>query len=71
MAKDLVCGIEVDEQQATRKSEYQGHLYYFCSPGCQQRFDDDPSRYVDPRTALQDATHQLTVQQGEEGPCVR
>ena len=71
MAKDLVCGMEVDEQQATRKSEYQGHLYYFCSPGCQQRFDEDPARYADPRTARQDATHQLTVQPGEEGPCVR
>jgi Cu+-exporting ATPase len=71
MAKDLVCGMEVDEQQTTRKSEYQGRRYYFCSPACQQRFDEDPARYVDPRTARQDATHQLTVQPGEEGPCVR
>jgi Cu+-exporting ATPase len=44
MAKDLVCGMEVDEQPATRKSEYQGRFYYFCSPACQQRFEEDPAR---------------------------
>jgi YHS domain-containing protein len=71
MAKDVVCGMEVDEQRAARKSEYEGRSYYFCSPGCQQRFEADPGRYSDPRTAHQGATHQLTVQPGEGGPCVR
>jgi len=71
MAKDPVCGMEVDEQPAARKSEYQGHTYYFCSPGCQQRFEADPTRYTDPRTTQQDATRRLTVQPGESGPCVR
>jgi YHS domain-containing protein len=70
MAKDVVCGMEVDEQRAAGKSEYQGRTYYFCSPGCQQRFAADPARYADPRTAQQDATHQLTIQPGEGGPCV-
>ena len=70
MAKDPVCGMEVDEQQA-RKSEYQGRTYYFCSPGCQQRFEGDPTRYADPRMAQREATHRLTVQPGEGGPCVR
>lgn len=70
MAKDVVCDMEVDEQQAARKTEYQGRTYYFCSPGCQQRFEDDPRRYADPRTAQEDATHQLTVQPSESGPCV-
>jgi len=71
MAKDPVCGMEVDEQRAARKNEHQGRTYYFCSPGCQQRFEEDPTRYSDPRTARQDATRQLTVQPGEAGPCVR
>jgi YHS domain-containing protein len=31
MTKDIVCGMEVDEHQAARKSEYQGRTYYFCS----------------------------------------
>jgi Cu+-exporting ATPase len=70
MAQDVVCGMEVDKQRAAGKSEYQGCTYYFCSPGCQQRFAADPARYADPRTAQQDATHQLTIQPGEGGPCV-
>jgi len=71
MAKDPVCGMEVDEQRATRQNEHQGRTYYFCSPGCQQRFEENPTRYSDPRTARQDVTRQLTVQPGEGGPCVR
>jgi Cu+-exporting ATPase len=71
MAKDVICGKAVDEQRATRKSEYEGRSYYFCSSGCQERFEADSARYSDPRTARQDATHQLTVQPGEGGPCVR
>ena len=70
MAKDLVCGMEVDERRAARKSEYKGRTYYFCSPGSQQRFEEDPARHTDPRTAQEDATRQLTVQPGEGGPCV-
>jgi Cu+-exporting ATPase len=71
MAKDVMCGTEVDEQQALHKREYQGHVYYFCSPGCRRRFDADPAHYADPRIAREDATHRLTVQPGEGGPCVR
>lgn len=71
MAKDVACGVEVDEQRAARRSEYEGRPYYFCLPGCQQRFQADPGRYSDPRTAPEDATHQLTIQLDEGGPCVR
>jgi YHS domain-containing protein len=71
MAKDIVCGMEVNEQRAAGKSEYQGRAYYFCSPGCQQRFDEDPGRYADPRMAQEDVTRRMTVQPGEDGPCVR
>jgi YHS domain-containing protein len=70
-AIDPVCGAELDEQQTARKSEYQDRAYYFCSPDCKQRFEEDPTRYADPRTARQDATRQLTVQPDEGGPCVR
>jgi Cu+-exporting ATPase len=46
MAKDPVCGMQVNEQQAAGNSEYQGQTYYFCSPGCKQQFDQDPQRYA-------------------------
>jgi P-type Cu+ transporter len=53
--------MEVDEQRLARKSEYEGRSYYFCLLGCQQRFEADPARYSVPRTAQEDATHQLTI----------
>ncbi len=46
MAKDPVCGMQVDEKQAADKSEYQGQAYYFCSTGCKAAFDKEPQKYV-------------------------
>ena len=49
MAKDLVCGMTVDEKEAEKAgltSQQQGTTYYFCSPGCKERFDADPRTYV-------------------------
>ena len=46
MAKDPVCGMDVDENTAAGKSEYNGKTYYFCSKGCKTSFDKDPERYV-------------------------
>lgn len=45
-AIDLVCEMQVDEQTAAAKSEYQGQTYYFCSPDCKRQFDKDPERYL-------------------------
>lgn len=45
MARDPVCGMEVNPEQAAGKSEYQGQTYYFCSPSCKQQFDREPQRY--------------------------
>lgn len=49
MAKDVVCGMQVDEQRATSKgltSDYQGQTFYFCSPGCKQEFEKNPQQYA-------------------------
>ena len=46
MAKDPVCGMNVDEKTAKLKSEYQGKTYYFCSKICKSKFDKEPSKYV-------------------------
>jgi Cu+-exporting ATPase len=48
MAKDPVCGMEVDERTARHKSDYQGQTYYFCAPGCKRAFEADPKKYLDP-----------------------
>ncbi|MHB8758088.1 MAG: YHS domain-containing protein [Bacillota bacterium] len=46
MAKDPVCGMNVDESTAKAKSEYQGQTYYFCAPGCKAAFDKNPEQYL-------------------------
>ena len=46
MAKDPVCGMDVDPKTAAGKSEFKGQIYYFCSPGCKASFDKDPEKYL-------------------------
>ncbi len=46
MAKDLVCGMDVDPRQAVEQSEYQGQTYLFCSTNCKQQFDQNPEQYL-------------------------
>ena len=46
MAKDPVCGMDVDPKTAAGKSEHNGQTYYFCSPGCKKSFDKDPATYL-------------------------
>jgi YHS domain-containing protein len=45
-AKDPVCKMEVDEQKAAGQSEHKGHMYFFCSKVCKQKFDQDPDHYT-------------------------
>jgi YHS domain-containing protein len=51
MARDPVCGMQVDEDRAAGTSEYQGQTYYFCSTSCKQQFDQNPERYTGQGTA--------------------
>jgi YHS domain-containing protein len=46
MAKDPICGMEVDEKEAAGKSEHKGKTYYFCAPGCKKEFDGNPDKYA-------------------------
>lgn len=45
-AKDLVCGMVVNMDKAAGTSTYSGKTYYFCSPGCKQKFDANPAGYA-------------------------
>jgi YHS domain-containing protein len=45
MAKDPVCGMEVNESQAKAKAQHGGKTSYFCSVDCQKRFEQNPERY--------------------------
>lgn len=46
MAKDPVCGMEIDPAKAAGSVEYEGQTYYFCSPSCQQAFQADPAKHA-------------------------
>jgi len=46
MAKDPVCGMDVNPKEAAGKSEYKGTAYYFCAPGCKRAFDERPEKFV-------------------------
>jgi Cu+-exporting ATPase len=45
-AKDPVCSMAVDENNATATSDHNGTTYYFCSVDCKEEFDADPTSYV-------------------------
>lgn len=47
MAKDPICGMEVDEKKAAATSEYKGKTYYFCAVSCKKKFDQDPQKYAE------------------------
>ncbi|MCC6545368.1 MAG: heavy metal translocating P-type ATPase [Nitrospirae bacterium] len=48
MAKDPVCGMDVEPDSAVGKSTYQGETIYFCSLPCKERFDADPDASIRP-----------------------
>jgi len=51
MAKDPVCGMDVNPEVATAQglsSEHEGETYYFCGRGCKLDFDENPQTYFDP-----------------------
>jgi Cu+-exporting ATPase len=43
---DPVCGMTVNTATAAGMYEREGRTYYFCSPGCREKFATDPERYL-------------------------
>ena len=46
MKTDPVCGMMVNGETATHRSDHQGVTYYFCCGGCRSRFAADPAKYL-------------------------
>ncbi|MGA0561051.1 heavy metal translocating P-type ATPase [Ancylobacter sp. VNQ12] len=46
MAKDPVCGMDVDPHTATLRADHKGITYYFCAPGCRSKFIANPEKYL-------------------------
>ena len=55
-AHDPVCGMAVDRGNAL-SLEHGGTRYYFCGPGCRDRFAADPERYLSGAPARTEHAH--------------
>ena len=48
-ATDPVCGMKVNrESPGGGTYDYQGETYYFCNPRCNERFQADPEKFLNP-----------------------
>lgn len=56
MAKDPVCGMEV-ESPAENYTEFNGIQFEFCSPSCKQKFEAEPAKYISATIKLKAATN--------------
>ena len=46
MAKDPVCGMNVEEKKAAATVTHGGKTYYFCSAGCKATFEKAPAKWA-------------------------
>jgi Cu+-exporting ATPase len=45
---DPVCGMTIDEADAVGTHQHAGVTYYFCHPGCLERFARNPKEFLEP-----------------------
>jgi len=55
LVTDPVCGMHIDPATAAGQWNHNGTLYFFCNPGCLQRFKADPEKYLQPAGSRLDA----------------
>jgi len=46
MVQDPVCGMTFDERDAVGRVRHNKTVYYFCSPGCETAFLENPQTYL-------------------------
>ena len=51
MAKDPICGMDVEPSEAEATYEYKGETYYFCAVGCKDKFVQNPEKYIKPEAS--------------------
>ncbi|GAB4364461.1 MAG: hypothetical protein Kow0060_21590 [Methylohalobius crimeensis] len=52
MVLDPVCRMQIFPREAQATEIYRGRLYYFCSPGCQERFLQEPEKHAPDVSAM-------------------
>src|ERR1051326_1951277 len=43
---DPVCGMRFASEDAAGRAEFEGQSYYFCAPGCEERFQANPGKFI-------------------------
>ncbi len=73
---DPVCGMEVSDTDSEFAYEFKGSHYYFCSRNCQDRFEANPEKYLNPESDSSDSEGRTytcpmhsEVRQGAPGDC--
>src|SRR3990170_2449150 len=65
MAKDPVCGMDVEPKESAGTSTYKGETIYFCSLPCKERFDADPEAFVAPVESRKEEPHKRMMAAGK------
>jgi Cu+-exporting ATPase len=61
LARDPVCGMDVDPHTARHRAEHAGRTYHFCSARCRERFLAEPERYLAPQAARAEPVSDGTI----------
>jgi Cu+-exporting ATPase len=61
LAKDPVCGMDVDPHTAKHRADHSGHTYYFCSARCRERFVADPAKFLAPEATTPETVPEGTI----------
>lgn len=43
---DPVCGMQIEQEKAAGKIDYEGVTYWFCCDGCRKAFEAEPAKYA-------------------------
>jgi Cu+-exporting ATPase len=43
---DPVCGMNLEPEKAYSHVTYEGHVLYFCSRKCEEKFKENPRKYL-------------------------
>lgn len=65
MLFDPVCKSSLNEENIATTSTFKGKTYYFCCPSCQQKFEQNPTKYTG-RTWLGRLLHRMEEANAQE-----